>query len=466
MRFLKRYGIWILILVFSIVYSVYSVVRHLRIESYIFDLGYYDQLIWLVSRFKPLFSTPIWAHPWTDHFSPSIFLLVPLYWFGGGAKTLVTFQAVFACLGAYPIYRLSLKKTNHLAFSLVLAFAYLIYYGLQNAVDFDFHAVTLGPTLLAFILWFYEEKKFKFFWLTLAIFVGLQENFFILSAALGLFLIVKYKDFKRGALITVGSLIVVSLLLFVVIPKFFGQNYSYLPEHLKHPNLAFLLQMLYIPSSKIDVVVYSFAAFGGLALLSPVFFILLAEEFLGRFIGTTNSNWWILGFHYNAILAPVMAFAAIEGTAKFLKKKEVVAIILLLVGVFLSQLRVRTDIYKLFNRSFYDLSKTRNAYEVMKMIPPKVSVAATNDLGAQIAHRQILLFVSDCIDQYIGADKKPCYSVKPDYIFINLDPNGASNNIYPQETFKRVEDYMKLELITNEYSLASKQGYIYLLKRN
>src|SRR3990170_1585535 len=171
----KSFLIWFLIFFFGVLYSIYGVVRHFRTESYIFDLGYYDQLIWLASIGKPLFSSIIWSHAWNDHFSPTIFLLTPLYWMGGGAKTLIIFQAFFVCLGAYPIYLLSIKKTGNNLFSLTLAFTYLLFYGIQNALAFDFHPVTLGATLLAFLFWFYEQKKFKLFWIFLVIFIGLQE---------------------------------------------------------------------------------------------------------------------------------------------------------------------------------------------------------------------------------------------------------------------------------------------------
>ncbi len=107
---LKKYGIWILILLFGLLYSLYSVVRHLRLESLIFDLGVYDQVIWLASRGKPLFSSILEAHPWGDHFTPTLLLLAPLYWIWDNAVILLLFQAFFASFGAYPIYLLAKKK--------------------------------------------------------------------------------------------------------------------------------------------------------------------------------------------------------------------------------------------------------------------------------------------------------------------------------------------------------------------
>lgn len=183
----KKYSIWFLIILFSAVYVTYSIVRHLKFETGVFDLGYYDQFLWLASHGKAIYSSVLEAPFWVDHFFPSLFLLTPLYWIWDSPLTLLSFQSFFVALGAYPIYKLSMRKTDSFAFSITLAFTYLMFYGLQNAIAFDFHTVTLGPTLLAFMFWFYEEKRFKLFWLSLFIFVGLQENFFILASAFGVF---------------------------------------------------------------------------------------------------------------------------------------------------------------------------------------------------------------------------------------------------------------------------------------
>lgn len=459
--------VWLLIVIYTVFYSIYSVVRHLKFETYIFDLGYYDQLLWLAANGKKIFSSVIEAHPWVDHFSPSIFLLTPLYFIWENPIILLIFQVFFVCLGAYPIFNLAIKKTNNYYFSLVLTFSYLTFYGLQNAIAYDFHAVTLGSTLLAFIFWFYEEKRFKLFWLSLIIFAGLQENFLILSSALGVFIALKYKDYKRGIFIFVGFLTFAIILLTYLIPRVFGQGYYYFSKTPEISNLGTLIKTLYTPSSKIDVVTYAFTAFGLLPILSPYFFILLGEEFLGRFILTSNPNWWMLGFHYNAILAPILAFATIETFSKYFQNKYNFAIALLIIGTLISQYRVKPDIYKMFNKSFYDISNTQDAKEIIKLIPKNASIAASNNLGAQIAGREGLIFLTNCLenDKVWGPDGKRCYKLKPDYILADLDP-AAWNNYYPDYNRDSLVRYLDEVQAMGEYSLVNKQGWVQLLRKN
>jgi len=319
---------------------------------------------------------------------------------------------------------------------------------------------------LAFIFWFYEEKRFKLFWILLLVFVGLQENFFVLAAALGLFITVKYRDYKRGLPIFLGGLTAAVFLLFYFIPSFTGGVYYYTPKHFSDLNILSILRMLYSPSSKIDVVVFSFLSFGFLPLLSPVFIILLGEEFLGRFLGTTNTNWWILGFHYNAILAPILAFAAVCSVEKYLKNRIYLASLFLVIGTIVSLLRVKPDIYKMFFNNYYDFSKTADAKEVLKYLPEDASVASSNNLGAQIAERDRLFFLTNCIENPAvwGADGKRCYKLKPEYILADLDPNEP-NNYYPDYDRDSILRYLNYIQNNGDFKLVKNVGDVYLLKK-
>jgi uncharacterized membrane protein len=334
---IKKYGIWFLIFFFGFLYSLYSVFRHLRLDSFLFDLGVYDQIIWLFSRGKPLYSSILESHPWGDHFTPTLLLLAPLYWIWDNVIILLLFQAFFAAFGAYPIFLLAKKKTNDIWLSLIISFSYLAFFGIQNAIAFDFHPIVLATTLLAWLFWLYEEKKYCLFWLVLILFLGLQENFFLLASALGLFLIVFYRDFKRGAILFLVCPTIFLFLILYLIPSFNQAPFIYMPTHLKTLTFLGAVKMFFYPYSKIQVMVASFLAFGFLPILTPSVLILLLEEFIQRFVGTPISTRWILGMHYNAILAPILAFAAILAIQKYFLKKKILVVVLLLGGVLLIQ---------------------------------------------------------------------------------------------------------------------------------
>ena len=49
-----------------------------------FDMGVFDQEIWLFSRFKEPFITLRGLNGWANHVNPNVYLLVPFYWLGAG----------------------------------------------------------------------------------------------------------------------------------------------------------------------------------------------------------------------------------------------------------------------------------------------------------------------------------------------------------------------------------------------
>lgn len=424
-------------------------------------------MIWLASKGKPLFSSILETPVFGDHFTPTLVLLAPLYWIWDNAIMLLLFQAFFAAFGVFPIYFLALKKTKDFELSLIIAFGYLAFFGMQNAIAFDFHPIVLATTLFAWILWFYEEKKWRLFWLSIVLILGLQENFSAFLSAYGLFLMFQFRDFKRGLLLFLSCTLLFFLLISVIIPYFnFGQ-FIYAPNHLKNLGVLDMVKMFFYPYSKIQVIFVSLLSFAFLPVLTPATLIILFEEFFQRFVGTPISTRWNLGFQYNVILAPVLAFGAIYAVKKyFLKQKKLVAIVLLLCLAII-QFTARPALCDLADKNFYNLEKNKNSRPLLPLIPASASVAAANNLGPQLTHRENLIFLTNCLDDPTvwKIDMRRCYNAKPDYLIVDLDPNGNWNNFYPdgrEALVKYIDEVQK----NKSYELVKKQGTAVLLKRN
>lgn len=467
MKWLQKYGIWVLFLFFGLIYSFYSVIRHLRYETFIFDLGVYDQMIWLASKGKPLFSSILGTHVFGDHFTPTLILLAPLYWLWDNVLILLTFQAFFAAFGVFPIYFLALKKTKDYGLSLVIAFCYIAFFGVQNALAFDFHPIVLATTLFAWVLWFYEEKKWPMFWGSIILILGLQENFAAFLSAYGLFLTLQFRDYKKGLFLFFWCAVLFFLLISVTIPHFNAGQFIYAPTHLKNLGLLEMIKMFFYPYSKIQVIFVSFLPFAFLPLLTPAVLIILFEEFLQRFVGTPISTRWNLGFQYNIILAPVLALGAILSLEKYLSKQKKLVTMLLLLCFVVIQITTRPALNDLFSKSFYNLDRNKNSRELLSLIPAEASVAAANNLGPQLTHREKITFLTNCLDdpREWKLDMRRCFNFKPDYVIVDLDPKGDWNNYYPDGRDSLIQYVNKVQDF-QEYMLVKKQGEAVLLKRN
>jgi hypothetical protein len=112
------------------------------------------------------------------------------------------------------------------------------------------------------------------------------------------------------------------------------------------------------------------------------------------------------------------------------------------------------------------LGKTKDSRTILALIPPEASVAATNNLGPQLTHREKIIFLTNCLDNPNPwrVDMRRFFSLKPEYLVADLDPYADPNNFYP-DGFLAVKKYLDDVQNLGEYQLVRKEGYVYLLKR-
>src|SRR5262249_33540667 len=89
---------------YALVMGFIVVTRHLAIRTHALDLGYYVQVVWsLAAGYGP--SVPFPPMPaWGDHFSPVLYLMVPLGWVAPGAIGLLIVQTLVLAAGALAVY--------------------------------------------------------------------------------------------------------------------------------------------------------------------------------------------------------------------------------------------------------------------------------------------------------------------------------------------------------------------------
>ena len=81
--------------------------QHDNFGTFGYDMGLYDQGIWLLSRFKDPFVTIRGLHFFQHHVNLITVLFVPAYWLGAGPHFLYLVETVWMALGAVPLYLLA-----------------------------------------------------------------------------------------------------------------------------------------------------------------------------------------------------------------------------------------------------------------------------------------------------------------------------------------------------------------------
>ena len=104
-----------------------------------YDMGIFDQGVWLLSRFHTPFVTVMGRDLFGDHTSFILLLAVPLYWIWPEAQTLLVLQSLLLALAAVPIYLLAWRRLRSIPLATALALSYLLNPALQNGNLEQFH---------------------------------------------------------------------------------------------------------------------------------------------------------------------------------------------------------------------------------------------------------------------------------------------------------------------------------------
>jgi len=423
----EDYLAWFLVLFFAVIYSFMSINKHRLFETYGWDLGVFDHGIWQWSLFKIPYSSfhdLLWL---ADHFHIILITIVPLYWIWPSVKLLVSVQAVVTALGAIPLYYLSKKITKHRLFSIVVILGYLLFYSLQWHTFSGFHELAFLPLTLGAVMYFWETKNQKFYWLSFLLALLVKEEIGLLLAAFGLWAFLNdRKRWKQAMLSIVLGLGATAFLVGLIMPAIGDGTYRHsgfgilgetplevILNVLKNP---LVLVRAFIDSPvKINTMFTAFWPWGFLPIFAPSTLILVFEQFASRFLDYAKTIRWTPYFAYSLPMATIMAWGSIYGfnnLKKKFKKKAYFAgslIAIIIVGLIVAEdYFLHAPINSLFKRAFYrHESWMTDNLEVLKCVPDDVSVSAQNSLAPWLSQRMEIKVFPEGLNQgfeYIALD--------------------------------------------------------------
>lgn len=412
---LKRRSLpWSIILLATAAYSSLSILRHRHFSSGAFDLGIFDQIVWLYSRLEAPYMTMranlLNEHALGDHFHPILISLVPLYWLTGRVESLLLAQGFLFALAVLPIFLFAEKRLGKWP-ACLFALSYTIFWGVQQAVEFDFHEVAFAVPLIAFSIYFIDEKRWGWYFICACLLLLTKENLSITVAFFGIYLI-SLRQIRRGLLTLFVGILWFSLVMGVFMPYFRGQGgYHYwtyiqfgpdLPSAiratLKNPLLV--IRVLFAPAAKLLSYWYTFYPFLCLSFLSPLFILmipLLAERFL-----SAQPNYWSMHYHYSAVISPVIVMASADGLARLIRlagADRLRSAIGILCGSIILLLNLhllpRQPLWKLTEGSYWQSSRSDiTGRRAVAMIPREASVAAQAPVVPHLSQRRHIFLLA------------------------------------------------------------------------
>lgn len=171
-----------------------------------FDLGIFDQGLWLLSRFRSPFVTMRGLHLFGDHSSYVMVALAPLYWLWDDVRALVLFTVLACALGAPLLYAVSRRLGVAPPLAAALSAAYLLYPALGFAAWWNFHPEVLAVPLLFGAFLFAVQGRSWCFVLTCVAVLAVKEDAALVVTPLGLWLAATRTGVSRRLALTVAAL--------------------------------------------------------------------------------------------------------------------------------------------------------------------------------------------------------------------------------------------------------------------
>src|SRR5262245_5737755 len=160
--------------------------RHERFGTFGFDLGIYDQGVWLLSQLRDPFVTVRGLDLFGHHMNPFLLVLAPFYRLGFGVQFLLLVQVLAQASGAVALFLLGRDVLRSRWCGVALAVALLLNPTYQWLMWEFFHpdAVAIGPLLFAY--WAARERRWGWFTVAAVIALLCKEDVALAVVVLGL----------------------------------------------------------------------------------------------------------------------------------------------------------------------------------------------------------------------------------------------------------------------------------------
>jgi len=387
-------------------FSYFTVLKHYTFHTFGYDLGIFMQHLWTTLHGHGILYTSVSESSGLGwHFSPILFLLLPLYAAAPYAETLLVLQSCVLATGSVAVYLIAGRRVSPWL-AAVFAAAYLLYPALHGVNSSDFHPVALSIPLLLFTFHFLESGRLRCGFVFAVLSMMCKENVPLVVAMMSFYLLVRDVGLRTPVskawesvwqprllpITTLGILAVVwfCAALFAVIPHFSQSGgYPYFGRY-GGSGLALIGNLRYASPLKLEYVRDLFSPLLFLSVGSPGA-LLIAVPGLAQNLLARNPNQVMIWFQYSAIIVPGMFIAAVL-TAGRMKAwldsggRWVMVALLLSAAIIWSAslspapLALSRDMpQRTFHHDVVDAA--------IALVPDEASVHAQNDLYPHLCHR-------------------------------------------------------------------------------
>lgn len=459
-------------LLYAVLLSAVTILRHNSFTTHAFDLGIHDQAIYNILHSGYMRTTlygPYAIDYLGDHFSPILFLLAPIYALFQDARTLLVVQSSALAAGAIPLYLLTRTKTRSALLGLALTLTYLLYPALHGVNLRDFHQIALvcAPLLAAF--YFLERGRDIPFLIALGLALIVKEEVALTVAAVGAYLFLGKGRRRLGVGVLLAGLVYFALAVGWAMPHLGGKPQidtrfgGYMASGwggaagvawtlLTNP--LFTVTWVLGNPQKLIFLLQIFLPVLFLPLLAPAAAWLAALPALAILLLTSAHTQYDITYHYTAHLIPTVFYLAALGVARIGDRQES-GRVALAAGLLVVALTMNYLYGPLISKSGLRLSMPDRHDAIVAgfvaQIPREASVSALSDIVTHLTARRTAYLFPDVADA--------------EYLLLDTDPRA---NFWPHEGLKareRAIQDMLPHVRGREFGLIRAEDGVLLLRR-
>ncbi|QQG46567.1 MAG: DUF2079 domain-containing protein [Candidatus Niyogibacteria bacterium] len=447
------------IFVYIAVVGSVSVARHYDFQTQAWDMGIFFQTFWNTAQGRIMQnSIEEVSNHLGVHMSPIIFVLLPGFLVFPSAYYLLIIQTLALALGALPLYLFAKKVLERRGSALIIAFGYLLYPALHWVNFFDFHPIAfLIPALLA-AFYFFNEKKWLWFWVFMVLASVTQEDAILAVAFSGLFLAVLHwrqrDERKNGLWVAAAALGYFIISVKLIMPVFgggllrldryaaLGGSFSEIARNLfTHPPLFFKTAFT---APKLTYLFWIFFPVLFLPFIRPLSLLLLVPGLLENLL--TNFSSQFSGFYqYDSMLIAGIFISSVYGLKSLLKiwPEKIIWVKWLFAAVILAGFLFRSPVSPFYfpTEIFKSNERRQTLRQIVKNIPGEISVSAHANILPHLAKRERVYMLGS---EPFWVDGKP---FRPDAVIID---GGDLFGFYNPEA---LQSYADSYALSGEYNI-------------
>ena len=380
-----------------VVHTQWDIHRGLGTSAY--DIGLYDQGIWLLSRFEAPFVTLMGRNLLGDHSSLILFFLVPLYWIVPGSETLLAVQAVAISAGAIPIWWFARRRLESDWLALLIVIVWLVNPALNGGGAENFHPDSFLALLFPIALVAALSGRWRLYWIAVVLCLLVKEDVVLVMVPLAAMLAIKGER-RRAALTATFSIIAALLAMFVLMRSLIGvptRNAWRIPFGGVG---GFIKEVFTNPGNVLDYLASEDRPLYWWKMLAPFAFVsFLAPEVMmvSLLVMATNtiSTFWYqfhIEYHYSVVAVPALILAVVVGAARLKGKARHVVVALVAVTSLISSwewsyLPFRAHPSRYWGENHPIASQGR---AILRDVPDDAVISVYHALAPHAAHRRLI----------------------------------------------------------------------------